>query len=348
MTLFLSNRNGNGKTSEEGHYKFPVNAFSGNVLSAADLVVTQQSPLSRGVTVAAGQYRIPDTSGNFAYTGWNDSPANVNISTADPANPRISAIVLWVDKDAPTSASPPDNPGIVKLSAVNGIPASSPTAPSVATIQAAVNNNPYIILATARVNAAATTVINAQITDTRTMVTLASNLVGTNSLMDSSVTSAKLADASVLAAKIPDAGVGDAKWRNGVSFYARRSSARTFSAQTQTKLAADTIAWNIGSAYSNASDIGRFVAPYAGIYYFAVSLYCEAATQTRAFVVLQKNGSDTQRFGDLTTTVVRRVNGGCYYMLNQGDYVEAFGWLNVSANVANADTNFSGHLVTRV
>lgn len=203
MTLFLSNRDGNGKTSEEGHYKFPVNAFVGNVLQATDLQVTQLDTIGMGVKISPGTFRIPDVSGNFAYTGWNDANTNVTITTADPANPRLSAIVIYIDKNAATSASPVNNPGIAKFMAVNGTPASSPVIPNGTTIQAAVGSgNPYIILASARVNAAGTTVPNANIIDLRVRIALAPGLMNTDALLDNSITGVKLVDAIVSTAKL--------------------------------------------------------------------------------------------------------------------------------------------------
>lgn len=208
MALYLSNRDGNGKTSEEGHYKFPTMAFTGTVLSSADLVVTQQSPVALGVSVAPGTYRIPTSNGAYAYTGWSDAATNVSISTADPANPRISSIVIYVDKNAPTSASPPNNPGIAKFLSVNGTAAAVPTAPNAATIQAAVGaGNPYIVLANVTVAANGTTVLNAAISDQRTLVTLASNLVNTAALLDSAVTTPKLGNLSATEAKLADLAV---------------------------------------------------------------------------------------------------------------------------------------------
>lgn len=205
MALYLSNRDGDGKTDEEGHYKFPVNAFTGTVLTSADLVVTQQSPTALGVQVAPGQYRIPNTNGAFAYTGWNDANANVTISTADPANPRISSIVIYIDKSAATSASPPNNPGIAKFLSVNGTAAAVPTPPNGTAIQSAVGaGNPYIVLANVTVAAAGTTVLNAAISDQRTMVTLASNMINTASIQDLAVTNAKLSALAVTEAKITD------------------------------------------------------------------------------------------------------------------------------------------------
>ena len=62
MTLYLSNRDGNGKTSEEGHYKFQTAVWTGSVLGSSALAVTQNSPLGMSVLVAPGQFKIDTTS----------------------------------------------------------------------------------------------------------------------------------------------------------------------------------------------------------------------------------------------------------------------------------------------
>lgn len=211
MTLYLSNRDGNGKTSEEGHYKFQTAMWAGSVLGATALQVTQNSPTGLSVLVAPGQFKI-DTSSDYAYTGWNSSSAAVNITTADPANPRITTIVAYVDKLASTSSSPPNNPGIVKFAAVNGTAGAIPTAPNSTIIQSAVGSgNPYITLANVTVGAGSTTVVNANISDVRTRVTLGSSLVATSSILDSAVTDAKIATNAVTNSKILDDAVTFAK-----------------------------------------------------------------------------------------------------------------------------------------
>lgn len=214
MTVYLSNRDGNGKTSEEGHYKFQTAVFSGNVLGATALQVKQNSPLGRSVLVSAGQYKI-DTSNGYSYTGWNTADEVVAISTADPANPRITTIVVYVDKNASTSASPPNNPGITKFMAVNGTPAASPSAPNSTVIQAAVGaGNPYVILANVTVPTAASQIVTANISDQRSQVTVGVGLVGTTSLQDNAVTTAKIPDLAISTAKIADSAVSTAKLAN--------------------------------------------------------------------------------------------------------------------------------------
>lgn len=215
MAIYLSNRDGNGKTNEEGHYRLQTRIFEGFNLFQDDLKVVEESPLSMAVEVSVGDYRL-ETAAGYSYTGWIDTPTTVSIDTADPANPRITSIVLYVDKGAATSASPPNNPGITKLMAVNGTPAGSPSAPSGSAIQSAVGaGNPYYVLATVLVGAAVTQITNSNITDLRVKMKLEDGLVGTNALQDLSVTQAKLANAQIIdTARLVDLAVTNAKVAN--------------------------------------------------------------------------------------------------------------------------------------
>ena len=211
MTLYVSNRDGNGKTDEIGHYRLPSNITSGAVLFPG-LTVTQNSPLGLSVIVNTGDFRI-DTGSGYAYHGWNGSAVVVSLSTADAANPRIDTIVVYVDKSETTSPSPPNNPNVAKIIKVNGTPGAIPTAPTGGTIQTAVGaGNPYIILADVRVNALATTVTNANITDRRTRLTIASDIVNESSILDGSVTVNKLGDGAVTSAKILDGTIATADY----------------------------------------------------------------------------------------------------------------------------------------
>lgn len=355
MTIYLSNRDGDGKTSEEGHYKFQTAVFTGNVLGATALLVKQNSPLGMNVLVSAGQYKI-DTSTDYSYTGWNTADAAVTITTADPANPRITTIVVYVDKGAATSASPPNNPGITKLMAVNGTPGAVPVAPNGATIQSAVGSgNPYVVLANVTVAAAATQITDANISDQRTQVTVGTNLIDnlslkndsvtTSKILDLNVTTGKLADLAVTTGKLADGAATDAKWRNAVGFYAYRTAARTLTAATFTLLAADTIVFNDG-AYSNTSNAGRYTATIKGNYEFSVNLYTEAAANTRVIIEIRKNGVGMRQF-DVTATDINRANATQIYDLNIGDYVEAWVWTGAGTNIASSQSWFSGQLLTR-
>jgi hypothetical protein len=211
MTLYVSNRDGNGKTDEIGHYRLPSNITSGAVLFPG-LTVTQNSPLGLSVIVNTGDFRI-DTGAGYAYHGWNGSAVVVTLSTADAANPRIDTIVVYVDKSETTSPSPPNNPNVAKIIKVNGTPGAVPTAPTGGTIQTAVGaGNPYIILADVRVNALATTVTDANITDRRTRLTIANDIVSEASILNGAVTVNKLGDGAVTSAKILDGTIATADY----------------------------------------------------------------------------------------------------------------------------------------
>lgn len=211
MTLYLSNRDGDGKTSEEGHYRLQTQILTNDVLGSSSLQVTQNSPVGMSVLVGTGDFKIY-TGANYSYTGWNSSVATVTISTSDPANPRITTIVLYVDKSATTSPSPPNNPGIIKLKSVDGTPSAVPVAPNGTTIQSSVGSgNPYIILANVTVPAAATTIVTANISDQRQLLRITDNLVVTNSIQDGAVTSGKISTGGVATINIADSAITTTK-----------------------------------------------------------------------------------------------------------------------------------------
>lgn len=182
MTVYLSNRDGDGKTNEEGHYKFQTFFYDGNVATPDDLQVTQNTPLGLSVLVADGMYKI-DTA-TYSYTGWLDASEVVTISSPNPSNPRIDVIVIYVDKDEDTAPAPPNNPGVAKLMSVSGAPAGSPTVPNSSAIQSAVGaGNPYTVLARVRVGAAATQITNSDITDMRQPVKMSNYLISPSNII---------------------------------------------------------------------------------------------------------------------------------------------------------------------
>lgn len=144
--------------------------------------------------VSAGSCRIstgtyPSSYGYFgAIDTTTGTPAGepVTHATANGSNPRIDTVVAYVDTTLTPSTSPANNPGMLKLMAVAGTPNASPSAPSGATIQAAVGAaNPYIKLANVLVGTSVTTITNANITDVRTFLT-------TGSITNGSVTASKI------------------------------------------------------------------------------------------------------------------------------------------------------------
>lgn len=149
--------------------------------------------------ISTGTY--PSSYGYFAAidtTTGTPAGESVTHATANGSNPRIDTVVAYVDTTMTPSTSPVNNPGMLKLMAVAGTPNASPSAPSGATIQAAVGAaNPYIKLANVLVGTSVTTITNANITDTRTLTTVA--LTGYSPTATSAaVTSSTSASASIV------------------------------------------------------------------------------------------------------------------------------------------------------
>lgn len=149
-------------------------SVSGVVSKSADhWKVVEHNPQSMSVVVSIGVgffYGI-----SMTYHGFSDAVNNVAITANSSGNPRIDTIVAYVDKSAVPDATASN---VLKFIAVAGTPAGSPTAPSGATIQSEVGaGNPYLVLANVAVANGASTIANANITDTRVDATISiSNL----------------------------------------------------------------------------------------------------------------------------------------------------------------------------
>lgn len=130
------------------------------IINAASLEVTENSPPGMSVRVASGWAAIVGTTqANMGtYVGYNDATVVLGLTTADPTNPRIDRVCMTVN-DAYYTGSLNN----VVLQVVAGTPAGSPTAPATPANS--------ISLATVAVAAAATAITNANITDTRVLVT---------------------------------------------------------------------------------------------------------------------------------------------------------------------------------
>lgn len=148
----------------------PVTAFAGGVAATgargahgvcggADMAVAQNGTPNMTVLVAAGHAFIRGTEATIqdTYAVYNDASTSLAIAAADPSLPRNDLICLQV-RDSNYSGASLD----ARLVVVQGTPNASPADPSLASFPNA------LVLARVRVNAAATSIVTANITDLRT------------------------------------------------------------------------------------------------------------------------------------------------------------------------------------
>jgi hypothetical protein len=130
------------------------------IINSTSLAVTQNTPPGLSVIVASGWAAIVGTTqANMGtYVTYNDAPVVLSITTANPTNPRIDRVCATVNDAYYTGAL-----NNVVLQVVAGTPAGSPVAPALPANS--------ISLATVAVGAGATAITNANITDTRVLVT---------------------------------------------------------------------------------------------------------------------------------------------------------------------------------
>lgn len=194
MAKFLQYRDG-GKSDEKGMSTHLYGLFQGEVING--LAVTQDSPLGMSVLVSKGRCMI-DSADDYPYLGFTDANEVVTITAADGSNPRIDAIVAYVDLSVVDSTSA-NNPGAFEIVAVAGTPAGSPNPPNDGAVSTAIGmGNPFIRLAHVTVGAGVTTITTGNVSDQRVSV----------GLPDGSVTTTKIADGAVTGAKIDFAATG--------------------------------------------------------------------------------------------------------------------------------------------
>lgn len=175
MAGYVGWRDG-GATGEEGLGRHLGQLYDSGVALSNDadaFEVTQRSAgANMSVDVAIGNANIARD--DYAYWVWSDAVTNVPIDAADPSNPRLDVVVAYVDLSVVDDSSA-NNPGALVIESVSGSPAGVPSAPNSAAIESAIGaGNPYIILARVSVAAAASNVVDANITDLR--VDIASKL----------------------------------------------------------------------------------------------------------------------------------------------------------------------------
>jgi hypothetical protein len=120
------------------------------------------------VEVSTGDGLISTGTG-FARRIGTDAVNTVPVDAASSANPRIDAVVAYIDNSVAPTVNVVDNTnGILKFKAVAGTPASSPSQPSQAQIQTSIGaGNPYMVLAYVTIPTGATSTSVATFVDAR-------------------------------------------------------------------------------------------------------------------------------------------------------------------------------------
>lgn len=139
---------------------FNTTGVIGLTAAATSLQVTQSGTPGMSVSIASGYAAIVGTtqSNMGVYTAFNDAAATATITTANPSNPRIDRVCLTVSDAYYTGSL-----NTVAINVVAGTAAASPSAPATPANS--------ISLATIAVAAGATSILNANITDTRVETT---------------------------------------------------------------------------------------------------------------------------------------------------------------------------------
>ncbi len=150
------------------------------IIGASSLAITQNGTPNMSVNIASGWAAILGTyqSNMGVYTAYNDATVNASIATANPTNPRIDLVCLTVSDSYYTGAT-----NSVAVNVVTGTAAASPTVPATPTNS--------IVLAQIAVGAAVTSIVTANITDSRVNTTTnlpVVTLTGTQTLTNKTLT----------------------------------------------------------------------------------------------------------------------------------------------------------------
>lgn len=362
MATFVSFRNG-GATDEQGWQEWLLKLSGpGTAINATanSWQVTQRGAgANMSVDVQAGDGVIAKT--NFGFWTWSDSAANVVIATADPSNLRIDTVVAWVDLSVVQNVTN-NNPGALKFSAVAGTPGGSPTAPSGATIQTAIGaGNPYLVLGNVAVAATVTSIVTANITDTRVALPLKGNLWGGSNNTKGHLVP-NVADDTVALLNAVQTLIGKTLSLTGNTatgnilsnpnkFSVYRTAAFSLpGGSATTKIAFDTEEYDSGNNFDSTTNF-RYTAPVAEFLRVSAGVGVLTGGAWTFNLLLYKNGVLYKNLGQgKTNSANTSLSGGVSLQLAATDYLEIFCFSNDTGannlNVGQSSVWFCGELVS--
>ena len=174
MARYVSNRNSDGKTDENGHFRLPLKMLDGEILEGFE-IQTQSSP-DMTITITKGEAKIPYS--DYAYAVWSDTDETLTVATSSPTGTRMDRVVAYVDRSMTFTSSDVNHPNALKFLIVAGTPSTAPVAPTDTQVQNAVGaGNPFINLGTITVPMNATAITSGNIdTSSRVGLSLASSV----------------------------------------------------------------------------------------------------------------------------------------------------------------------------
>ena len=172
MTTYISNRNSDGLTDENGHFRFPMKLVEGQILSGFEPSATG----GMSISISAGEARVPYA--DYSHGVWSDEATSVTIGTSSTVNPRIDRVVGYVDRQMEMTSEDVNNPDMFKFAVVQGTPSATPVAPNDNTVQSAVQaGNPWIEICRVTVPRSATSITSGNIdTSYRVGVSISPNI----------------------------------------------------------------------------------------------------------------------------------------------------------------------------
>ena len=174
MGRYVSNRNSDGLTDENGHFRLPLKMIDGQILEGFQ--IQAQSTPDMSIKVTAGEGKIPYS--DYAYAVWSDEDETLPISTSSSTAPRIDRVVAYVDRGMSFTSEDINHPGALKFLVVKGSASATPTAPTDTQVQSAVGaGNPFIDIGLVNVAMNTTSITSNDIdTTTRVPMSLSSNV----------------------------------------------------------------------------------------------------------------------------------------------------------------------------
>lgn len=157
-------------TDERGHLYPLSHLFDGTTLGDS-LQVAEPGELGRFVKITKGYVQIPFS--DYAYFGWLEEDATLNIEPNIEVNPRYSAIVAYIKRDTQYTESVTNNPGLLRITEVQGTASATPSEVGEQAIKQEIgDDNPFVVLAQVYVPSNATSITRNNIIDKRTGISL--------------------------------------------------------------------------------------------------------------------------------------------------------------------------------